>query len=235
MAIKQSAHYNDLLPIACDVLTEPLPSSEAARELNAARQELWRRQEWHGWFRWRMCRKGFDWSKPLWLGLLIGGFAALSWYGYATGRLFVTAGGVVFWFTLINLGGFTYFGLTLPGPPLAIPGPFAPGNKLRARIGIYPAGYERRKLARVWVRIGSGQENCRLFELPFENLPVELAQLMKDQETWRIQRGDAPSTEAIVETLTVTRDQIDSGEPPLRVIAFKWNDQILEPFGRPKT
>ena len=34
------------------------------------RIDLWRVQEYHNWLRWRICRKGFDWSKPGVIGLL---------------------------------------------------------------------------------------------------------------------------------------------------------------------
>ena len=227
MSILQSDNFDASWGQAAESVSGTMP--EPANE--EARLRLWRRQEWHGWFRWRLCRKGFDWSKPLWMGLLVIGFTALALYGYWTGRLFVTAGGVVFWFTLVNLSGFTYFGLILPGPPLPIPGPFDAGQQVRAKIAIYPPGYDRRKLARIWARLNSATGEPHVLELPVETLPDDLHRLMKAQEFWRIQRADAPATDAVVETVSVTRAQIDEGALPLRVIAWRWDDQILETFG----
>jgi len=198
----------------------------------AARVEQWRREEWHNWFRWRLCRKGFDWSKPLWIGLLAAGFISFWLYGSQTGRLYVTAAGVVAWFTLVNLGFFTYFGLTLPGPPRAVPGPFAAGQRVRAVIGIYPAGYERRKLARVLIRVPAADGEHWLIELAFPDLPDDLRNLVLAQSTHRMQRGDAPATSAVIEALPVTRAEIDSGKHPVKVVAWYWNDQSLETFAK---
>ena len=199
-----------------------------------ARIVQWRREEWHCWFRWRVCRKGFDWSKPASIGLLTLGFAALVYYGFATGRMFVTAGGVVAWFTVVNLGFFTYIGLTLPNPPLAVPGPFQPGLRIRAKMGLHPPGYERRKLARVWIRIpaAAGERPDWLFELAYSVLPEDFKELLKRQETWRIQHGNAPATDVVIETLPVTREQIDTGSHPLKIIAWKWDEQSMQAFKR---
>src|SRR5207302_1779780 len=112
--------------------------------------------EWHGWARWTMSGGGFDWSKLLWIFLLTAGFAGLCYYGYSTNRLFVTAGGVVLWFTLVNLSLLVYFGPLMP-PPRVVPGPFETGKNVRAKIGIYPPGYEWRKLPRVWVRMEANE------------------------------------------------------------------------------
>src|SRR5262245_40140216 len=98
------------------------------------RIELWKQYEYHNWLRWRICRKGFDWSKPGVILLLAVGFALLVLYGVNTGRWFVTAGGIVAWFTVVNLSFFTYFGLTLPGPPLPLPKPEKPFVKFRAEM-----------------------------------------------------------------------------------------------------
>ena len=230
MPILQSDSFDATYAAARDQLSGPRTTPRD----DLARIEQWRREEWHGWFRWRVCRKSFDWSKPVWIGLLVAGFAALILYGLKTDRLYVTAGGIVVWFTAVNLAFFTYFGLILPGPPRAVPGPFQPGEKVKAAIGIYPAGYERRKLARVWVRVNSDGGEPHVFELPFAELPAALFALMKKQETWRIQRADAPRTDAVIETLTATREQIDAGAHPIRVIAWKWDTQALETFDRKK-
>lgn len=201
-----------------------MPLPDAAVE--ARRIQLWRKQEWHNWFRWWLCRKGFDWSKVIVIGALVVGFAALISYGFIYDRWYVTAGGIVGWFTLVNLSFFVYFGLTLPGPPLALPGP-VPEGRYRAEMGLYPAGYERRKLPRIWLRIGSLR-----FEFAVQQLDPDLASLIKEQTLWRMQRGDAPLTQAVVEFSTVTREQLDSGVIPVRVIAWNWNPQSLEPFNR---
>src|SRR5437764_34690 len=110
------------------------PLSSPADE--ARRIDLWRRQEWHNWFRWSLCRKGFDWSKPIVIATLAVGFGALIIYGYMYDRWYITAGGIVGWFTVVNLAFFAYFGLTLPGPPLPLPGPVQPGH-YRAEMGLY--------------------------------------------------------------------------------------------------
>ena len=214
----QSSEFERYAVRAAEQLDGPRPGAEES----AARVRLWRAQEWHGWFRWRLCGRGFDWSKPIWLGLLTLGFAALALYGWATGRWFVTAGGVVAWFTFINLAFFTYFGLSLPGPPPAVPGPFAPGLIVKAALTLYPAGYNRRKLPRMRLRIAAQNGEAWLIELAVGNLAPEFRDLLKRQETTRIQRGDAPETQTLVETLPVTRAQIDAGEPPLRVVAWRW-------------
>lgn len=199
-----------------------------------SRIELWKRQEYHNWFRWRICRKGFDWSKPGVIGLLALGFGWLIYYGLATGNWFVTAGGIVAWFTVVNLSFFTYFGLTLPGPPLALPKPVKPCEKVRAEMGLYPAGYERRKMARVWVRVNDGAGDSHRFELAMHALPGHLQRLLNDQTTWRMQRGDAPLTLAVVETQTFTRREIDEGNLPVKVVAWKWAPNELIGFDRHK-
>jgi hypothetical protein len=211
---------------------ESLPGAAPKAGDLETRIEQWRREEWHNWFRWRVCRKGFDWSKPVWLLLLAGGFAALIYYGITTGKLFITAGGIVAWFTIVNLGFFTYFGLTLPGPPRPVPGPFQPGMKIRATLGLYPPGYERRKLARAWLRFKSVDSTPLMLELAFPELPEELKNLIAMQSMWRIQRGDAPATEAVLETLDVSREEINRGVHPVRIVAWRWDDQLLIPFNR---
>jgi hypothetical protein len=228
MSVIESDNFAIEFPAAAQRTSGQQPTASD----DAARLEQWRRDEWHGWFRWRVCRSGFDWSKPVWILLLAAGFAGLIYYGYATNKLFVTAGGVVLWFTIVNLAFFTYFGLQLPGPPRTVPGPFPPGQKLRAQMGLYPAGYERRKLARVWLRIDSDAGKPWLLELPFPALPAELQALLLRQQAWRIQRADAPLTDTVVETLPVTREQINAGAHPVRVIAWHWDEQKLRPFGR---
>jgi hypothetical protein len=228
MALLQSKNFDSIFRDAVESLNGPALPPDAEE----ARIALWRRDEWHNWFRWRVCRKGFDWSKPVWIGLLVIGFAALIIYGLTSGKLFITAGGVVLWFTIVNLGFFTYFGLILPGPPKPVPGPYESGLKLRATIGIYPPGYETRKLARIWVRIKNSTGEFWRIELVFAQLPEDLAQLMSKQQMWRMQRGDAPATQAIIETLSVSRAEIDAGVHPLKVIAWRWDEQSLEPFNR---
>lgn len=193
---------------------------------------MWQRQEWHGWFRWWLCGRGVDWSKPIWIGLLLLGFISLAMYGYATGRWFVTAGGVVAWFTLINLSFFTYFGLSLPGPPRAIPGPFPEQQRVKAILALYPAGYERRKLPRLLLRISQPSGGAAVVELPVARLEPELATLLERQAQTRIQRGDAPATDAIVETLRVTREEIDAGAAPLRVLAWRWDETSIRTFAQ---
>ena len=228
MASWQSENFTTAWNAAAENFGGPRPPEPSA----APRLAQWRREEWHNWFRWRVCRGGFDWSKPVWIVALAGGFGALIAYGLLTGRLFVTAGGIVAWFTAVNLAFFSYFGLTLPGPPRAVPGPFEPGQPVRASIGIYPAGYERRKRARVWARVPSADGPPWVFELPFESLPGDLAKLMERQATWRIQRADAPATQAVLETLLVARAEIDAGAHPVRITAWSWDEQALTPFGR---
>ncbi len=198
------------------------------------RIELWKAQEFHNWLRWRICRKGFDWSKPGVILLLAAGFGALVWYGSATGNWFVTAGGVVAWFTLVNLSFFTYFGLTLPGPPLALPKPAKPFFKYRAEMGLYPAGYERNKLARVWIRVQATEGPAHRFELADRNFANGVAKLMQVQQTWRMQRGDAPLALAVVETEPFTRREIDEGNAPIKVVAWKWDESALVGFDRKK-
>ncbi len=203
-------------------------------EEDETRIELWKIQEYHNWLRWRICRKGFDWSKPGVILLLLAGFSALILYGAQTGNWFVTAGGVVAWFTAVNLSFFTYFGLTLPGPPLALPKPAKPYEKYRAEMGLYPAGYERRKFPRVWVRVQSIEGPAHRFELAVAQVPEHLAKLLKAQTTWRMQRGDAPLIYAVIETETATRKEIDEGQSPLKVVAWKWNEKELTGFDRKK-
>ena len=215
----QSSDFQTLESSAADKLDEPRPGPAEA----AARIELWRKQEWHGWFRWWLCARGFDWSKPIWIALLTLGFGSLVLYGATTGRWFVTAGGVVAWFTIVNLAFFTYFGLSLPGPPPPIPGPFAPGLLVKATLQLYPAGYNRRKLARMRFRVEAANGEALLIELTEASLSSELRELIKAQERTRIYRSDAPPTEAIIETLSVTREQIDAGEPPVKLSAWKWD------------
>ena len=202
---------------------------------DAARLQQWQREEWHGWFRWHISRRGFDWSKPVWIFLLAAGFGGLIYYGYAYNRLFVTAGGIVLWFTLVNLAFLSYFGLVPPGsPPRTVPGPFEPGQKVRAEMGLYPAGYERRRLARVWLRIQAPSGPPWLLELACPELPPELQALLERQKAWRIQRGDAPKTQAVIRTLPVTREQINAGVHPVEVVAWSWHEEKLEGFGRSK-
>jgi hypothetical protein len=217
----QSPEFSYFAANASERLDGPRPGPP--EEL--ARVRLWREQEWHAWFRWRLCGRGgagIDWSKPIWLGLLTLGFAALVFYGWATGRWFVTAGGVVAWFTVVNLAFFTYFGLQLPGPPAPVPGPFAGGVSVKATMTLYPPGYNRRKLARIRLRIEAANGEPFPIELAVRELPADLQDLLKRQEQTRIQRGDAPATEAIVETLPITREQIDAGEAPVRIVAWLW-------------
>jgi len=216
--------------------------SEAAEKLHAtrpgpaeelARIALWRQQEWHNWFRWRICRKGFDWSKPGVILLLALGFGALVAYGFRTGAWYVTAGGVVAWLTVVNLSSFVYFGLTLPGPPRTVPAPLKSGEKLRAEMGLYPPGYERRKLARVWLRMQADDGgSAHRFELAFAKLPNDLEKLLAAQTTWRMQRGDAPLTQAVVETLAESRAEIDAGTRPVKIVAWRWEEKGLAGFER---
>ena len=227
MAVIQASDFPQLYAVASPAL--PGPRTTALDD--AARIELWKAQEWHGWNRWRICRRDrIDYSKPVNIGLLVAGFGLFIGYGVLTGKMFVTAGGVVFWFAAVNLFFFTYFGLSLPGPPRAIPGPFTPGTRFRAIIGLYPAGYERRKLARLWIKLPSDHGEPWLIELPIEKYPPDLHSLMERQATWRIQRADAPATEAVIETRPVTREQIDAGEPPLKVLTWRWDETALTGF-----
>jgi hypothetical protein len=210
---------------------EALRPEKDARE---ARIELWKRQEFHNWLRWRICRAGTDWSKPGVILLLALGFAGLVFYGTNSGSWYVTAGGIVMWFTLVNLAFFTYFGLTLPGPPLALPQPAKPWQAYRAEMGLYPPGYERRKLARIWIRVQATEGAAHRFELAMEKgqMPDDLAKLLEAQRTWRMQRGDAPLTQAIVETQSATRKEINAGKNQLKIVAWKWVEEGLKGFGR---
>ena len=197
------------------------------------RIELWRRQEFHNWLRWRICRRGFDWSKPGVLILNAAGFAALVAYGFKSGNFYITAGGIVAWFTLVNLSFFTYFGLTLPGPPQALPEVGAEKiARFMGELGIYPAGYERRKLARVRLRLKRADGSPLHFELAFEKLPAPLQSLVAQQAQWRMQRGDAPLTRAVVQSTGVARAQIDAGELPFEIAAFNWEEKSLITFAR---
>lgn len=230
MSVVQSENFDAEFAAAQERIggARPSPADDAAR------LEQWKREEYHGWLRWRTCRGGMDWSKPLWIVLLTAGFAGLCYYGYSSGRLFVTAGGVVAWFTLVNLSLLTYFGPLMP-PPKTVPGPFEPGRRVRAQIGIYPPGYEWRKRPRVWVRMAAAEGQAFVLELTFAKLPEELQTLMKRQEFWRIQRADAPATSAVVETLPISREQINAGEHPVKIVAWSWDEQKLETFDRKKT
>jgi hypothetical protein len=229
MAVIQSEKFNQLAATALDTLSGPRPGAAEA----VARMALWRSQEFHNWFRWRVCKGGFDWSKPAVIGLLILGFGALIVYGSVTGKWFVTAGGVVLWFTAVNLSFFTYFGLQLPAPPRPMPGPFQPGQFVRAEMGLYPAGYERRKLARILLRIKAPDEPAWVIELAMKNLDAELSDILSRQSLPRMHGGDAPLMNAIVETLPVTREQIDGGEAPVKVVAWKWDEQQIQPMFPP--
>lgn len=156
------------------------------------------------------------------------GFAALLIYGIQTGKLYVTAGGVVAWFTIVNLSFFTYFGLTLPGPPLAVPEVVAKKSEhFRAEMGIYPPDYERRKLARIWLKIGGHK-----FEIACAMLPIALVKLMQAQQQWRMQRGAAPSTRAIVEATGATREELNNGAAPFEIVAWSWDERALDGFRR---
>ncbi|MCZ7649412.1 MAG: hypothetical protein M5U26_29835 [Planctomycetota bacterium] len=221
---------------AAEALDGPEPGADAAR----ARLDLWRRQEWHDWFRWRLCARGFDWSKPLWFAVLAGGLFGLVYYGALSGRWEVTAGGVVAWFTLVNLGFFVYLGLRTRQPPPPHPGPFAPGVEVRAEAALYPAGYDGRTLPRLLLRVPRrGAESPWLLELPFSSaqpLPLEFAELIARQATFRMQRGDAPKLRAVCQAATaLTRAEIDAGAHPLMVVAWVWDEQRVETFGRGAT
>jgi hypothetical protein len=214
--------------------TERMKAFPAQPAEQDVRAELWKRQEFHNWLRWRICRHGYDWSKPGVIVLLAAGFAVLVLYGWGTGNWYVTAGGVVAWFTVVNLSFFTYFGLTLPGPPTALPKPANPFISYRAEMGVYPAGYERNKLPRVWVRVKADNGPAHRFELAGNKLPKGVAFLVTAQQTWRMQRGDAPLTLAIVETETATRREIDEGSAPIKIVAWKWDENELMGFDRKK-
>ena len=210
---------------------------EASKTLDATRPEaadeelrmlLWRKQEWHNWFRWWVCRKGRDWSKPAVILLLAGGFAALVYYGIQTRHWYATAGGIVAWFTVVNLSFFIYFGLTLPGPPLPWPHPPQAAKKVRAEFGLYPAGYERRKLARVWLRIKAVEGPAHRFELTFNELPSDLAQLLTKQTQYRMHHGDAPLTHAVLETVS----ESDITKAPFKILAWQWQEKSPVPFDR---
>lgn len=215
----------------------PIPG-DAERE---ARLALWNKQEWHDWFRWRFAKSGFD--RPVWLIVLAGGMAGLIAFGLSTSRWEITAGGVVAWFTLVNLGFFSYLGLRPPVPPRPVPGPFLPGRPVRAILGLYPAGYDRRPLARIWLRIPRAPDMANdeddsapewLLELAVaEGLPPEFAELTEKQKTFRIQRADAPAMTAVCEVVKLSRTQIDAGELPLRIVAWNWDEQSTKIFGRP--
>lgn len=209
-----------------------LPSDAQERRL-----ALWRAQEWHDWFRWRLCLKDRDWSKPIWFTVLAGGLGGLVLYGLANGRWDVAAGGIVAWFTVVNLGFFAYLGLRTRRPPLPLPGPFAPGLRVQARMGVYPPGYDGRTLARVWLRLPASEATSPewLCELSFAaGLPETLAQIARAQETFRMQRGDAPDMRAVVETVALLRDQIDAGCHPVKPLAWSWDQTSTETFGVPK-
>lgn len=217
---------------------EALDGPELDAAARAARVALWRAQEWHGWFRWAAAARGFDWSKLVWFLVLAGGLGALVWYGIATDAWHVTAGGIVAWFTVVNLGFFSYLGLHPPRPPLPIPGPFAAGRKVRARMALYPAGYDGRKLPRLWLKVArAGTADGKalwLFELPVAGgLDPRWAELLARQTTFRMQRGDAPAMRAVCETRNVTRAQVDGGAHPLQVLAWEWDAASTEVFGRP--
>ncbi len=216
----QSPNYEEAARGVATTLSA-LDTSPAER---AARIELWRKQEWHGWFRWWLCARGTDWSKPIWIGLLVIGFSGLVLYGMWTGRWFVTAGGVVAWFTVVNLSFFTYFGLSLPGPPPAVPGPFTPAQRVLATMQLYPAGYNRRKLPRVRLVVPSNSGAEIVMELAVAKLDSELHALMEQQQQMRIQSGDAPVTQVVLETLPISRAEIDGGAAPVRVVAWSWDE-----------
>ena len=111
-------------------------------------------------------------------------------------------------------------------------------------MGLYPPGYDGRKLARIWLRIpmptggevqGPGSTaSVWLIELAIpEGLSAELGALIKRQETFRMQRGDAPAVAAVCEVREVTRAEIEAGAHPLRVLAWHWEEASVESFGRP--
>lgn len=226
MAALKSPNYDELFAKAADILSGPRPGTAETE----ARLRLWKNQEWHNWFRWRVCARGFDWSKPVWIGLLLLGFVGLIAYGLGTGKWFVTAGGIVLWFTVVNLAFFTYFGLSLPGPPRSTPGPFEPGRLLRAELGLYPAGYERRKFARMLLRVKAPEPPDWLIELAQPALEPELHAVLLGQSLARMHAGDAPTIDAIIETLPVSRAEIDAGAFPVRVVAWNWDDQKIRPL-----
>ncbi len=216
---------------AAERLSGPAMPSNAA----AMRIELWRRQEWHDWFRWRLCLKDRDWSKPIWFVTLGGGLLALVLYGLFTERWFVTAGGIVAWFTVVNLGFFSYLGLRTRHPPLPLPGPFEPNQRVRARMGLYPAGYDGRSLARMWLKVANASGGEWLCEMALPSgLSSEFVELVKRQDTFRMQRGDAPAMRAVCEMVPLTREQIDAGEHPLKAVAWDWDEKCVELFGLPK-
>lgn len=221
-------HFESLWLEAANTLeaVRPGPAEESAR------LRLWRQQEWHNWFRWRVCRKGWDWSKPGVILLLAAGFGWLVNYGLQTGRWYNTAGGIVLWFTVVNLSFFIYFGLTLPGPPLPLPAPLHAGRKVRAEMGLYPPGYERRKLARVWLRIHAPEGAAHRFEITYGKLPEDLAHLLIKQTRSRMHGGDAPLTRVVVETLHVDRVQIDRGTSPLAILGWQWKENEKAKFDR---
>ena len=177
---------------------------------------------------------GFDWSKLIWLGALGGGFAALIAYGIFTSHWEITAGGIVAWLTVINLGFFVYMGLRPRRPPLPVPGPFEPGRRVRAKLGLYPPAYDGRKLARIWLRVSGETGSELLFELTCPTgLPQEFEELVKRQYQFRVQRGDAPALKAVCETLAVSREAVDNGAHPLKPVAWQWDEKSTVLFGRP--
>ncbi|MBE7465325.1 MAG: hypothetical protein HS116_17750 [Planctomycetes bacterium] len=223
---------------AWDRAAPALRGPETPPEAFHQRLKLWRSQEYHDWFRWWLAGRGFDWSRVLWFGVLSAGVLYLVYYGYATQRWEVTAGGGVAWFTLVNLGFFIWLGLRTRRPPLPIPGPFEPAQTVRAEAALYPPGYDGRRLARLFLRVP--RENAAeawLLELtwPPENpLPAAFTQLIAAQERTRIYAGDAPKFSAVCVTQSVTRAGVDQGAHPLQAIAWKWDPQSRELFGRPK-
>ena len=66
-----------------------------------------------------------------------------------------------------------------------------------------------------------------------DGLSSDLAELAKRQTTFRMQRGDAPAMRAVCETLRVTRAEIEGGAHPIRVVAWCWEPDRSEVFGRP--
>ena len=229
MTYPDEKNFEALWVAAADHCAAQLPAAPEQIQ----RIALWRSQEFHNWLRWRMCRMGFDWSKPGVLVLNAAGFAALVAYGFKSGNFHITAGGIVAWFTLVNLSFFTYFGLTLPGPPQALPEIRAEkGARFRAELGLYPAGYERRKLARVRLRIKRADGSTLRFELAFAKLPAHLQSLVEQQSQWRMQRADAPLTRAIVQSTGAARAQINAGDLPFEIVAFSWDEKSLQIFER---
>ena len=127
------------------------------------------------------------------------------------------------WFTVVNLSFFTYFGLSLPGPPPPVPGPFTPGLRVAAKMQLYPAGYNRRKLPRMRLLVASPAGDSEVLELATAKLDPELQTLMEQLQQVRIQSGDAPTVDVVIETLPVSRAEIDGGVAPVRIVAWSWN------------